>query len=124
MYDYSVIDSQKNKKKYGRYRVPMLPIHRINDTTIPIHIFTGERDDLTTPEDVHWIKKALPRAVRTLKSYIDLDHYNIMTQPLDKSQIKPDVLKALKESGVEPKPWPEWTFEEISKYDKYQFMED
>ena len=52
MFDYSVLDTGKNKRKYGRERVPMLPLHRLNDTTIPIFLFAGDLDDLTTPEDV------------------------------------------------------------------------
>ena len=64
MFDYKVGDTGRNKKEYGRDRVPMLPLHRINDTTIPIHLFSGENDDITVPEDVAWIPRALPKAVR------------------------------------------------------------
>lgn len=106
MFDYNVVDTGRNKKVYGRERVPMLPLHRINDTIIPIHIFAGDNDDITVPEDVSWIKSALPKAIKNYTSYPDLNHYTILSQPQNVSQIRFDVLQALISSNYTPIPWP------------------
>ncbi|KII67182.1 Gastric triacylglycerol lipase [Thelohanellus kitauei] len=55
-YDYG---EERNRKHYGQFTAPE---YNLKTISIPVYLFSGEEDYLTTPEDIDWLANQLQNA--------------------------------------------------------------
>ena len=74
-FDYG--DSDENMKYYGHTEVPRLDMSGLKNLNVPISLFVGKHDILSTPKDGKIMKKLFGKAVHQYHE-VNADHLSLL----------------------------------------------
>jgi hypothetical protein len=79
---------------YGSQTIPLIPIEDIDDS-IPIHIYVGKDDDISTVKDAQWLRDS----VKGVMKYQELDgfgHTDFLSVKFEKAWFVDEVINEFK----------------------------
>ena len=87
------LDDEKNIARYGSVKVPTIQMDGLKDLKVPVSLFVGKHDLISTPVDDRKIRDQLGDAIHEYHE-IEADHVSIMIG-IDMSYFSNDVLRIL-----------------------------